>query len=69
MKDDAMKTTCVGVAGTWGSLTIAKYNEVMGAIGVTATTVFVVWRLWDYAANKLKKRRARQAEADGAQDD
>jgi hypothetical protein len=56
-KYDAMKTTCVGVIGTWGSLTIAQYNEIMGAIGVTATTAFVVWRLYDYAIAKIKKSR------------
>ena len=57
VKHETMKTTCVGVLGTWGSLTVARYNEVMGAIGVTATTVFVVWRLVDYAIAKIKKHR------------
>lgn len=64
MKYDTMKTTCVGVFGTWGSFTIAKYNEVMGAIGVTATTIFVVWRLYDYAAKKLKHREKPRTQGD-----
>ena len=60
MKSESMQTTAVGVIGTGGSLVIAQYNEIIGAIGVTLTAAYMAFKCYDWITAKILANRQKK---------
>lgn len=41
------KTGFIGAGGILASITLAQWSQIMGAVSITSTAIYVSWKLWD----------------------
>lgn len=57
---ETMKTLCVGVAGFFGTITLAQYSAFMAALTGTFTAMYTGFKCVDWILGKVKHRKTRK---------
>jgi 4-hydroxybenzoate polyprenyltransferase len=58
-KQDAMRTLVVGAVGVGASFTLEKYSQWMGAISITLTALYMLFKYIDWLiAKRVAKHKA-----------